>query len=524
MTTAAGKKDKKDAPTTANVRKAFADLIKGKGKHDVVLLGLSGHGIQLDVKDPNGEKEPKSYGYFCPSDADVTDVAYSTGRSDHLILISDLFDGMGKCGAGNKLVLMDACRNELTVKAASRNVDVEVTKVPRGVAALFSCSRDQKAWEHDDLKHGVFFYHVLEGLRGKAKNEDREVTWDALSAYVKKQVRLTVPKLIKSGAKQTPHGISSLEDDPTLLIVAVVPVHLHRLTLKYRKPGEREFTDEQRYNVECYRDPDAGHGLYLSQTGAICAVRKGQFKTGTKDVIPAVQHGFDLEVRPADEKAKKPKFDVECLLDESGNLIYVSNVGSVSVVPARYATVNKGEAKPHKLLSGLNVKVRKPGVSEFEAKTTKEYGIDLFVDENNQNVIYLSETGSIAVVPGILEVKDGQQKITWRYGMDVTVRQAQQEVGKTLAIEVYEYGPQGSMIYVLENGSIAVVPGKLADFGTGNSTGVWKRGFDLSARTHKEKEHTRKSALGCEVFKDENNGNLLYLNEKGHLAVVAAER
>src|SRR5262249_17894577 len=157
-----------------------------------VLLALSGHGIQLDVKD--GEKEPKSYGYFCPSDADVTDVSYSTGHSDHLILISDLFEGMGKCGASSKFVLLDACRNELSVKAASRNVNVEVTKVPRGVGALFSCSRDQRAWEHDDLQHGVFFYHVLEGLRGKAKNEDREVTWDALSAYVKKQVRLSVPK------------------------------------------------------------------------------------------------------------------------------------------------------------------------------------------------------------------------------------------------------------------------------------------------------------------------------------------
>src|SRR5262249_42566081 len=152
--------------------------------------------------------------------------------------------------------------------------------------------------------------------------------WDALSAYVKKQVRLTVPKMIKSGAKQTPHGIGSLEDDPVLLVVSAVPTYLHRLSLKYRKAGEREIIDDQRYNVECLREPDAGHVLYPSHTCPISPVRKGQFRPGTKDATAVTQHGFDLEVRPADEKAKKLKFGIECLLDESGNLIYVSHTGS----------------------------------------------------------------------------------------------------------------------------------------------------------------------------------------------------
>ncbi len=45
-------------------------------------------------------------------------------------------------------------------------------KPPGGVAALFSCSAGQRAFEHESLKHGVFFHHVLEGLGGKAKDED----------------------------------------------------------------------------------------------------------------------------------------------------------------------------------------------------------------------------------------------------------------------------------------------------------------------------------------------------------------
>ena len=47
---------------------------------------------------------------------------------------------------------------------------------------------------------------------------------------------------------------------------------------------------------------------------------------------------------------------------------------------------------------GMEVGVRKSGESEF-SRATKKFGIEVFQDENNGNLIYLSETGSIAVVP-----------------------------------------------------------------------------------------------------------------------------
>jgi hypothetical protein len=47
---------------------------------------------------------------------------------------------------------------------------------------------------------------------------------------------------------------------------------------------------------------------------------------------------------------------------------------------------------------GIELRVRKSGETEF-GKDTKRYGIEVFQDENNGNLIYLSETGSIAVVP-----------------------------------------------------------------------------------------------------------------------------
>ena len=46
---------------------------------------------------------------------------------------------------------------------------------------------------------------------------------------------------------------------------------------------------------------------------------------------------------------------------------------------------------------GMELRVRKAGEADFN-KDTKKIGIEVFRDENNGNLIYISETGSIAVV------------------------------------------------------------------------------------------------------------------------------
>ncbi len=55
-------------------------------------------------------------------------------------------------------------------------------------------------------------------------------------------------------------------------------------------------------------------------------------------------------------------------------------------------------AKGPKWLHGLDLKVRQGGQTDF-TKETKKIGVEVFKDENTNNLIYISETGSIAVVP-----------------------------------------------------------------------------------------------------------------------------
>ena len=224
LTATRGKNNPKDRPTAANIRAAIAELAKGLTGDDLVLVALSGHGVELSVPDPDNKRPNNEYHYFCPSDATLEGVSYSTGEHAKLLHLKlDVFRKLGGC-PGHKVVLIDACRNELEAKVTARSIDVgKDTEVHKNLAVLFSCGSRQRSWETGKLAkgHGVFFYHVLEGLKGKApKNAKNEITWDFLIAHVKDQLSDDyMNKLIGGGAKQTPHGLGSLVGSLPLLTV-----------------------------------------------------------------------------------------------------------------------------------------------------------------------------------------------------------------------------------------------------------------------------------------------------------------
>jgi formylglycine-generating enzyme required for sulfatase activity len=115
-------------------------------------------------------------------------------------------------------LLVDACRNELD--DGEKSIDTDYLPRPaRGTAALFSCSSGEKSHETAKLGkgHGVFFYHVLQGLKGEAANKRREVTWDRLVAYVKEEVPTAVTRVIREGAQQSPELIGRITNAPVLV-------------------------------------------------------------------------------------------------------------------------------------------------------------------------------------------------------------------------------------------------------------------------------------------------------------------
>jgi hypothetical protein len=73
-------------------------------------------------------------------------------------------------------------------------------------------------------------------------------------------------------------------------------------------------------------------------------------------------------------------------------------LGAVAMQLPFVRAQDASKAKAPEWRHGMELRVRKAGEPDFN-KDTKKYGIEVFRDENNGNLIYVSETGSISVVP-----------------------------------------------------------------------------------------------------------------------------
>ena len=111
--------------------------------------------------------------------------------------------------------------------------------------AFFSCSEGERAFEHADLKHGVFFHYVIEGLSGNATDVGSDgVTLPELELYVKKQVRDFVRT--KYGTRQMPE----LMGDSRGLVPIVT---LDRAMLAYKRAQSSQGSRPDRRGPERLR-------------------------------------------------------------------------------------------------------------------------------------------------------------------------------------------------------------------------------------------------------------------------------
>ncbi len=91
---------------------------------------------------------------------------------------------------------------------------------PGGLAAFFSCSEGEVAFEHDDFGRGVFFHYVIEGLKGDADlDQDSAVSLPELEAFTKRRVSDFVRAKF-DGVRQMPQVINNTRG---LMTVASVP-------------------------------------------------------------------------------------------------------------------------------------------------------------------------------------------------------------------------------------------------------------------------------------------------------------
>jgi formylglycine-generating enzyme required for sulfatase activity len=180
-------------PFQANIERQL-DLVLGLAREgDLMIVGFSGHGVQLEGKS-----------YFCPMDARLDKLSSTT------IALDGVYDRLSKCKATLRLLLVDACRNDL-VPVGRRSVAISRSlnefggaseKPPEGILFLASCGPGQVSMEDEQFSHGVFMHFLLEGLQGKAANAAGTISLAGLYDYVSLETKKYVVR--KFNEFQTP--------------------------------------------------------------------------------------------------------------------------------------------------------------------------------------------------------------------------------------------------------------------------------------------------------------------------------
>ncbi|PSB51751.1 hypothetical protein C7B67_09665 [filamentous cyanobacterium Phorm 6] len=176
-------------PSHNNLRRLLRQISKKPIMEagDNLWFFFSGHGMQYDGRD-----------YLMPCDGDAEDVQHTA------ISIDFVTECLRGCGAGNVILLLDACRYQGSKSGSGiGNQAAEIAR-QKGVITFFSCSPNQLSYEIETLQQGIFTKAVLEGLgiQGQCATVER------LNHYLS----VRVPELIREHkgeqVRQTPYCIA----------------------------------------------------------------------------------------------------------------------------------------------------------------------------------------------------------------------------------------------------------------------------------------------------------------------------
>jgi hypothetical protein len=198
------------------LRSTLGTRLKNKaGKDDMVIIYFAGHGAtERDMMSPDGDGLEK---YLLPYDADPNDLYASALpmreiahifhriRSERLIFIADAcYSG----ASGGRTVSVSGVRANIS--------DAFLARIAggKGKVIITASSSNEVSVEKDELRHGVFTYYMVEGLRGKADTDQNGlITVDEAYRYVSDKV----PQA--TGQEQHPVKKGTVEGQMVLSVV-----------------------------------------------------------------------------------------------------------------------------------------------------------------------------------------------------------------------------------------------------------------------------------------------------------------
>jgi len=301
----------------------------------------------------------------------------------------------------------------------------------------------------------------------------------------------------------------------------------HGLSFQVRKAGQTKFDEgTAKFGAEIFHDKDIERLVYIAETGALGVGVADKVKSKDEVDPPKFFHGLDLRVRPVNEKGweKALKFGAEVFKDvNADNLVYLTEKGSIAVLPAGSLSA-ADKIKDPEWSHGLWVKVRKAGEKEFSDKT-KKVSLEVYRDENTKQLVYITDAGTLAVVDARDSTRPAEVKRPiWWHAFEVQVRKADEKDftkdTQAYGVEVYMDENNNNLLYITETGAIAVVPAGGASKPSSSKEPKRLFGRSFRVRAADEKDFNDKTKKhGAEIYKDENTGNLVYLTDSGWICV-----
>jgi hypothetical protein len=335
--------------------------------------------------------------------------------------------------------------------------------------------------------------------------------------------------LRRAGKVVAAGGVLLLLALPAAAQVPKAPAWSYGLDLKCRTSNQTTFELARIFALDVYRDDNHGKGLYITEMGVLASARGFEHPKGPPRP-PTWLHKLDLKARPANVEGfrRVGALGLEVFRDEvNRHWLYVTETGGFAVVPAARRAAGGVAAKGAVWLHGLDLKVRKGGQNVWD-KNTPVWGIEVYLDQNTGNLIYLCQNGMLAAVPHFQEVPAPTpvgRAPEWLAGLDVQVHHGGQPRRLrrflTYGVEVYRDENNGNLIWISETGSLAVVPGKKA-LPTATAKPWQAEGgqlLDVKCNAVKQKQLTT-LVFGVTAFSERNSGCLVYLSATGALAAV----
>jgi len=183
--------DKMNWPTKENIKNAFASISKDAKAYDVLVVYLSGHGINWGGQDGDF--------YYLTQDAfsgngDVYNDPVIRGKTT--LSSAELTELIKSVAALKEVLIIDACASGRAVENLMEKRDVSSSalraldrmKDRTGLHIITGCAADAVSYEVSRFGQGVLTYSLLEGIKGASLREERFVDVVKLFQYSAERV------------------------------------------------------------------------------------------------------------------------------------------------------------------------------------------------------------------------------------------------------------------------------------------------------------------------------------------------